>query len=140
MKHSLSQPPRIDAGLFFLRLTACLLLLHVHGLPKIFHFSEELTRIEDPFGLGAYMSLLPAIFAEVVCPLFILLGVFTRLACLPIIGVLLVAMVFVHPDWSVAEGQFGWLLLIIFTTLALTGAGRWRLFSAESAEVSRGAD
>ncbi|WP_210080477.1 hypothetical protein [Pantoea endophytica] len=26
MKHSLSQPPRIDAGLFFLRLTGCLLL------------------------------------------------------------------------------------------------------------------
>jgi putative oxidoreductase len=139
MKNSLSQPPRIDAGLFFLRLTGCLLLLHVHGLPKVFHFSEELTRIEDPFGLGPYMSLLPAIFAEVVCPLFILLGVFTRLACLPIIGVLLVAMVFVHPNWSIAEGQFGWLLLIIFTTLALTGPGRWRLFSAGFPEVSRGA-
>ena len=138
MKHSLSQPPRIDAGLFFLRLTGCLLLLHVHGLPKVFHFSEELTRIEDPFGLGAYFSLLAAIVAEVVCPLFILLGVFTRLACLPIIGVLLVAMLFVHPGWSIAEGQFGWLLLIIFTTLALTGPGRWRVFGGVS-EVVHGA-
>ena len=127
MKTLFSQPPRIDAGLFFLRLTGCLLLLYVHGLPKVLHFSEELTRIEDPFGLGPYMSLLPAIFAEVICPIFILLGVFTRLACLPIIGVLLVAMVFVHPDWSIAEGQFGWLLLIIFTMLAITGAGTWRL-------------
>jgi hypothetical protein len=48
-------------------------------------------------------------------------GVGTRLACLPIIAVLLVAMLAVHPQWSIAEGQFGWLLLIIFTTLALTG-------------------
>nr|WP_253461439.1 DoxX family protein [Erwinia persicina] len=139
MKPLFSQPPRIDAGLFFLRLTGCLLLLYVHGLPKVFHFSEELTRIEDPFGLGPYMSLLPAIFAEVICPLFILAGVFTLPACLAVIGVLLVAMVFVHPDWSIAEGQFGWLLLIIFTTLAITGPGRWRLGGGTRREVRYGA-
>ena len=109
--------PRIDPGLFFLRLTGSLLLLYVHGLPKVLHFSEELTRIEDPFGFGPYASLIPAIVAEVICPLFIIAGVYTRL----------VAMLAVHPDWSIAEGQFGWLLLIIFTTLALTGPGQWRL-------------
>lgn len=139
MTISFSQPPRINAGLFFLRLTGCLLLLYVHGLPKVFHFSEELTRIEDPFGLGPWMSLLPAIFAEVICPLFILIGVFARLACLPIIGVLLVAMLFVHPGWSIAEGQFGWLPLIIFTTLAMTGPGQWRLGAGTRREVRYGA-
>jgi len=41
--------------------------------------------------------------------------------------VLLVAMLAVHPGWSIAEGQFGWLLLIIFTTIALCGPGRWRI-------------
>ena len=121
--------PRIDLGLFFLRITGSLLLLYVHGLPKVLHFSEELTRIEDPFGFGPYFSLIPAILAEVLCPLLILFGIATRLACLPIIGVLLVAMLAVHPDWSIAEGQFGWLLLIIFTTLAITGPGGWRLRS-----------
>ncbi|WP_086869036.1 DoxX family protein [Kosakonia pseudosacchari] len=119
--------PRVDAGLFFLRLTGSLLLLYVHGLPKVLHFSNELAHIEDPFGLGPWMSLLPAIFAEVVCPLLIIAGVATRLACLPIIVVLLVAMLVVHADWSLVEGQFGWLLLIIFTTLLLTGPGSWRL-------------
>ncbi len=122
-----TMPPRIDLGLFFLRLTGSLLLLYVHGLPKVLHFSEELTRIEDPFGFGPYASLIPAIVAEVICPLLIIAGVYTRLACLPIIAVLLVAMLAVHPNWSIAEGQFGWLLLIIFTTLALTGPGQWRL-------------
>ena len=139
MKSLFSQPPRINAGLFFLRLTGCLLLLHVHGLPKVFNFSEELTRIEDPFGLGPWMNLLPAIVAEVVCPIFILIGLFTRLACLPIIGVLLVAMVFVHPEWSVAEGQFGWLLLIIFTTLAITGPGSWSVNVHKRQELHHGA-
>ncbi|AUP77154.1 LysR family transcriptional regulator [Enterobacter sp. EA-1] len=119
--------PRIDTGLLFLRLTGSLLLLYVHGLPKIVHFSDQLAHIEDPFGFGPWMSLLPAIFAEVVCPLFIIAGLWARLACVPIIVVLLVAMLVVHADWSLAEGQFGWLLLIIFTTLLLTGPGRWRV-------------
>ena len=71
---------RIDPGLFFLRLTGSLLLLYVHGLPKVLHFSEELTRIEDPFCFGPYASLIPAIVAEVICPLFIIAGVYTRRA------------------------------------------------------------
>ncbi|WP_313688593.1 DoxX family protein [Pantoea sp.] len=133
-----SIPPRIDLGLFFLRLTGSLLLLHVHGLPKVFHFQEELTRIEDPFGMGPYMSLIPAIVAEVICPILIILGWWSRLACLPIIGVLLVAMLVVHPDWSIADGQFGWLLLIIFTTLALTGPGAWRIGVKPKQELRHG--
>ncbi|MGY6027936.1 LysR family transcriptional regulator [Phytobacter sp. AG2a] len=138
MKNATSMLPRIDAGLFFLRLTGSLLLLYVHGLPKVLNFSEELTRIEDPFGFGPWMSLLPAIFAEVVCPIFIILGIGTRLACLPIIAVLLVAMLVVHPQWSIGEGQFGWLLLIIFTTLALTGAGNWRVRVPGEQELGHG--
>lgn len=139
MKNATLMSPRIDAGLFFLRLTGGLLLLYVHGLPKVLHFSEELTRIEDPFGFGPWFSLLPAIFAEVVCPIFIILGIGSRLACLPIIGVLLVAMLVVHPQWSIAEGQFGWLLLIIFTTLALTGPGKWRVNLPGEQEFRHGA-
>lgn len=119
--------PRVDLGLLFLRLSGCFMLLYVHGAPKALHYADELTRIEDPFGLGASLSLWAAIFAEVICPVFILLGVAARVACLPIIVVLLIAMLAVHPDWSVAQGQFGWLLLIIFITIALAGPGRWRL-------------
>lgn len=130
--------PQINLGLFLLRVAGSLLLLYVHGLPKVFHFSEELTRIEDPFGMGPYFSLIPAIFAEVICPLFIILGFGTRIACLPIIGVLLVAMLFVHPGWSIAEGQFGWLLLIIFTTLAITGPGKWCIGAGKQREWRHG--
>jgi len=53
--------------------------------------------------------------------------------------VLLVAMLVVHPGWSVAEGQFGWLLLIIFTTLAITGPGSWRLLTSRVQEFRYGA-
>ncbi|WP_370599350.1 DoxX family protein [Pseudomonas nitroreducens] len=116
-----------DWALLYLRVSGCLLLLWVHGLPKLLNFSHELTVIEDPFHLGAVPTLSLAIFAEVLCPLPIMLGVLTRLACLPILSVLLVSLVFVHPEWSVAEGQFAWLLLIIFVTLFIAGPGGFSL-------------
>ncbi|MBB6290129.1 MULTISPECIES: DoxX family protein [unclassified Pseudomonas] len=113
-----------DLGLLFLRGSGALFLLWVHGLPKLLNYSEQLKLIEDPFHLGAHITLLLAIFAEVLCPLLIIAGVLVRLACLPILAVLLIAMVVVHPEWTLLEGQFGWLLLIIFTTLLISGPGR----------------
>ena len=87
----------------------------------------QLQLIEDPFHLGAHLTLILAIFAEVLCPLLIVAGVLARLACLPILFVLLVALLLVHPQWSVAEGQFGWLLLILFATVFIAGPGRLAL-------------
>lgn len=113
----------VDWALLFLRVSGSLLLLQLHGWPKLLHFSQEAQVIEDPFGLGGVTTLGLAIFAEVLCPLLILLGLCTRLACLPILLLLLVSLLLVHPQWSLAEGQFGWLLLIIFTTLAISGPG-----------------
>ncbi|MDH1012579.1 DoxX family protein [Pseudomonas nicosulfuronedens] len=114
-------------ALLFMRVTAALLLLQVHGLPKLLHWQSELQHIEDPFGLGAVPTLALAVFAEVLCPILLILGVFARLACLPVIAVLLVALLFVHPQWSLEEGQFAWWMLILFTGLAIAGPGAYRL-------------
>ena len=116
-----------DIGLLFLRVSGGLFLLWVHGLPKLLDFNAQLQQIEDPFHLGAHLTLCLAIFAEVLCPLLIVAGVLARLACLPILFVLLVALLVVHPQWSVAEGQFGWLLLILFATVFIAGPGRLAL-------------
>ncbi|WP_354669656.1 MULTISPECIES: DoxX family protein [unclassified Janthinobacterium] len=63
-----------------------------------------------------------ALFAEILCPLLVAAGLLTRLACLPLLGV---SMLLVHPDWSIADGQFGWLLIIVFGTIAIGGAGKY---------------
>ena len=116
-----------NIGLLFLRVSGGLFLLWVHGLPKLLNFNAQLQLIEAPFHLGAHLTLCLAIFAEVLCPLLIVGGVLARLACLPILFVLLVALLVVHPQWSVAEGQFGWLLLILFATVFIAGPGRLAL-------------
>jgi putative oxidoreductase len=116
-----------DVALCWLRTTGCLMLLSVHGIPKLLHFQHELGLIEDPFGMGSLLTLSLAIFAEVLCPILIVLGVLTRLATLPILFLLAVSVIWVHPEWSLAEGQFAWLLLIVFSTIFVAGSGRLAL-------------
>jgi putative oxidoreductase len=129
MTDSTLDPNAQDIGLLFLRSSGALFLLGVHGLPKLLDYQAQLASIEAPFHLGAQLTLCLSIFAEVVCPLMILIGVLARLACLPILFLLLVALVAVHPEWTVQEGQFGWLLLIIFTSVLIAGPGRLALNS-----------
>ncbi|AZF31839.1 DoxX family protein [Pseudomonas sp. R4-35-07] len=123
----MNETKKQDIGLLFLRVSGALFLLWVHGLPKLLNYSDQLKLIEDPFHLGAPLTLLLAIFAEVLCPLLIIAGVWTRLACLPILAVLVIALLVVHPEWTLFEGQFGWLLMIIFTSILIAGSGSLRL-------------
>ncbi|WP_213880511.1 DoxX family protein [Pseudomonas sp. dw_358] len=109
-----------------MRLCVSLMLLKIHGLPKALHWHEQLALIEDPFHLGAPLTLGLSVAVEVLCPLLIIAGVFTRLASLAIIGLLLVALVVVHPEWTLEQGQFGWLYVIVFGFLAIAGPGEWR--------------
>ncbi|BAP42648.1 DoxX family membrane protein [Pseudomonas sp. 21LCFQ02] len=113
----------LDLGLLLMRVCAALLMLKLHGLPKLLNWSSELQHIDDPLGLGPHITLLAALFAQLLCPLLIALGIATRLACLPILFLLLVALLVVHPDWSLEQGQFGWLFVTLFAGLALTGPG-----------------
>lgn len=118
-------PRSVAFGLLFMRVSAALLMFKLHGLPKLLNWSQELQHIDDPLGLGPHVTLLAALFAQILCPLLIILGVATRLACLPILFLLLVALLVVHPDWSLEQGQFGWLFIVLFASIALTGPGPW---------------
>ncbi|QCP53631.1 DoxX family protein [Trinickia violacea] len=116
-----------DLGLLFLRVGASVLLLIVHGLPKIRHYAAQAAAIEDPFHFGKKLTIAFAIFAEVVCPLFVLAGFATRPAALPVMIVTAIALLRVHPEWTVEQGQFAWMLLILFGTIAIAGPGRYTL-------------
>jgi putative oxidoreductase len=116
-----------DAALLFLRVTASVLVLLVHGLPKAIHYASQLDAIEDPLHFGKTLTLGFAIFAEVVCPLLMIAGIAARLAALPIMLVSVIALGLVHREWTLDQGQFAWMLLIMFGTIAIGGAGRYRI-------------
>jgi putative oxidoreductase len=116
-----------DIGLLFLRVSASVLVLIVHGLPKIEHYRREAATIEDPFHLGKKLTVAFAIFAEVVCPVFMIAGFATRLCALPVMAVTAIALLRVHPEWTIDQAQFAWMLLILFGTIAIAGPGQFAL-------------
>lgn len=126
-----------DAALLFLRVAASVLVLIVHGLPKAMHYSSQLALIEDPLHLGKTLTLSFAIFAEVLCPVLMIVGIATRLAALPIIVITLMALTLVHPEWTLDQAQFAWMLLILFGTIVIGGAGRYRVALFSRTPASR---
>lgn len=118
-----------DLGLLYLRIGASLVVMIIHGLPKLRHFTSEAAVIEDPFHLGKTLTICFAIFAEVVCPLFVIAGLVTRFAALPLMVLTAIALVRVHPEWTPQQAQFAWMLLILFGTIAIAGPGRYTLFA-----------
>ncbi|TDF83838.1 hypothetical protein [Pseudomonas sp. H9] len=52
-----------------------------------------------------------------------IVGLLARLCSLPMLGVLFICVIFVHPDWALEQGQFAWLLIILYGGRLLTGRG-----------------
>lgn len=129
----------VDVGLLFLRVAASLLLLAVHGLPKVLHYASEAAAIEDPFHLGKTVSIGFAIFAEVICPPLMIVGFCTRFAAVPILIVTLIAVFVVHRDWTLSQGQFAWMLLILFGTIVVAGPGKYSLDGRNNTTQTHGA-
>lgn len=74
----------VNAGMFILRIALGILMFH-HGFQKITHFNETAQHIPNLMGMGKTINTSLIIFAEFFCSLFLILGLFTRLACIPII-------------------------------------------------------
>lgn len=126
-------PDRTALGLLLLRASAGLLMLIQHGLPKLLGFSQKAATFSDPLGLGSTASLVLAVFAEVFCALFVVLGLGTRIAAVPLVVTMLVAAFVVHAGDPFAKKELALLYAAIFSVLILTGPGafsveaRWRM-------------
>jgi putative oxidoreductase len=118
----------LDLGLLTLRLGAGGFLLFAHGLQKLVNFSEISAKFPDPLGfLGSEVSLILAIFAELLCSALVMLGLLTRLAALPVCVMMFVAAFLVHGDDPFAKKELALLYLVVFAFLALAGGGTFSL-------------
>ena len=117
----------LDLGLLFLRLTAGGLMLFAHGMPKLLKFPERYRTFADPLGVGRELSLILAVFGEVVCSLAVMLGLFTRLAAFPVFFTMLVAAFVVHAADPWSKQEFALVYGVIFAALMALGGGRYSL-------------
>jgi|SRR6476661_5485943 len=98
-------------------------LLASHGFDKITHFDTMRPHFINFMGLGQTVSLCLAIFAELFCSIFLILGLFTRLACIPILILMSVILLKVTHGDIFGNGQLAALFFAATLTLLFCGPG-----------------
>lgn len=111
-------------ALLVLRVGAGLLMMIKHGFDKLTHFAQIAPKFADPFHIGSTTSLALVVFAEFFCAAFIILGLFTRLACIPLVVAMSVALFSANKGDFFGKGETAGLFLIIFFVLLFTGPGK----------------
>ena len=111
-------------GMLLLRVGAGSLMLINHGLDKLMHFADKAPRFADPFHIGSTTSLALVVFAEFFCAAFIILGLFTRLAAVPLVIAMGVALFFAHKGAFFGNGEMSGLFLICFLAILFMGPGK----------------
>jgi putative oxidoreductase len=118
-----------NIAVLVIRVTFGLLLLINHGIDKLRHFAEKQNSFPDPLHLGHMPSLMLALFAEVFCAVFIILGLFTRIMAIPVVITFAVVVFLVHKGYS-GNGEMGVLYLAAFFGVLLMGPGKYSIDGA----------
>lgn len=98
----------------------------VHGLPKlVLLFSADPIQFPGILGMSPALSLSLTVFAEVFCSLFLLLGLGTRFATIPLIIVMLVAILLVHAADPFSVKELAVHYLLGYLVLLIAGSGKY---------------
>ncbi|MDB5203871.1 MAG: DoxX family protein [Ferruginibacter sp.] len=112
-----------SAAMLTLRLIFGILMMN-HGYGKLKNFNETAAHMPNLFHMGSGFTTALVIFAEFFCALFIILGLFTRLATIPIIICMCYALFVTHNAEVFGKGEMATLYLGAFLVLLFVGPGR----------------
>lgn len=118
-------PVAFNVGMLVLRLVSGVLMLP-HGWDKLSHFAEKKGRFLNFMGIGSTASLGLATFAEFFCSLLLILGLFTRLATIPLLVTIFVILYVHHWEFG-GEHEIVAGFLGIFLAILLMGPGKYSL-------------
>jgi putative oxidoreductase len=128
-------PHQDDLAKLLLRATLAILIL-MHGVAKLIGGAGFVTGMLDKIGLPPAFGYLVYV-GEVIAPLLILLGVWSRPAALVVAINMIVAVLLVHtPQFFTRSPTGGWALelqgmfFVAAVVVALQGAGRYSLAGA----------
>lgn len=120
-----SEPIAEDFGRLVLRLAAGGFMFWYHGLPKLLDFGSRMDSFSDPMGIGSTLSLGLITFAETVCALLVVAGLWCRAACIPLLIGMSVVVFIVQGDAAFNKKEDAVLYLCAYVVILLIGAGRF---------------
>lgn len=112
-------------GLLILRIGFAGSMAFNHGLSKLLNFSNSMGGFPDPIGLGSTVSLSLAVFAEFLCAVLVIFGIFTRFAVIPLVITMGVAFFMIHGSDPFAKKEMAFLFLVGFSAILAAGPGRF---------------
>ena len=115
-----------NIALLILRVATSAFML-THGLPKLDKLLSENPTFPDPLGVGVLLSLGLVVFSEVICSLFLILGLATRIFTIPLIITMVVAVFMIHADDPFNKQEMGLLYLINYIIILVFGPGRFSI-------------
>lgn len=116
-----------DVVLLILRIGVALLML-THGIPKLqMLFGGGEIQFPGVMGMSPELALGLTVFAEVFCSILLLIGLGTRLASIPLIFTMIVAVFVIHASDPLAGKEMGLLYLLLYIPLLFLGGGKFSL-------------
>lgn len=95
-----------------------------NGYNKMVNFGKYKNDFLNFMGMGTTVSLGLVVFAELFCAGLLILGLFSRLAAIPLIITMLVAAIEAHNADIFGEGQHAALFAVGFLVIVLVGPGK----------------
>jgi putative oxidoreductase len=120
-------PRSPDIALLMLRVWLGLAMFWLHGWGKLSNLIKGTSKFPDLLGIGQLPSLILVIFAEVVCALLLVAGVYTRFCALVLAITMSVAFFIAHGAKlsGPGNGELAFIFLAGFVTLVVAGGGRF---------------
>lgn len=103
------------------------LLLISHGIQKWNNFAELSQTFPDPLGIGSHISLILAIFGELVCSMGFILGILYRLVMIPMIFTMSMAFFVIHGSDPFAVKELAFVYLVVFVLMYIAGSGKFAI-------------
>ena len=119
-----TDPLNADLAALALRLIIGGLFIY-HGCQKIEGYDKILPMFTDIIGIGAKLSFNLVIFAEFFCGLLVTIGLFTRLAILPIMFSMGVAFFIAHAKDSFTIKELAFSFFVLCIPVFILGSGKY---------------
>ncbi|MFA7448965.1 MAG: DoxX family protein [Weeksellaceae bacterium] len=134
MKQTIKSSLRTDTSQNTLSIALLLLrvamggMMLTHGLGKLtMLFGNDPIAFPDPLGIGLTASLALAVFAEVVCSIFLIFGLATRFSAIILVVTMLIAAFIVHGEDDFGRKELALLYLLNYVVIAKVGAGKYSI-------------